>query len=43
MSLEFQELDEAIAGGNMIDIILEAADVANFALIISSMAIDGDK
>lgn len=36
---EVIELDSAIIGGNMIEIILEAADVANFALICSSVAI----
>lgn len=35
---EVAELEDAIAGENHIEIILEAADVANFAMIISSMA-----
>lgn len=38
---EVLELSEGVQQRNTIDIILEAADVANFALIISSMAMDG--
>lgn len=38
---EIAELREAIKRGNMIEVILEAADVANFALIAASLAIDG--
>lgn len=36
---EIGELEDAITLGNTIDIILEAADVANFALIAASIAI----
>lgn len=46
LRLEVTELEEAIAKGNEIEIVLEAADVANFALITSSIAIKkaaGDK
>lgn len=39
LSDELAELDLAIADGNVIEIILEAADVANFALIIADIAI----
>ena len=38
---EVTELDGAIDEGNMIDIILEAADVANMAMILCSMVLDG--
>lgn len=38
---EVTELANAIDEGNMVDIVLEAADVANMALILCSMAIDG--
>lgn len=38
---ECDELEEAIGRGNMVEIVLEAADVANFALIAASMAING--
>lgn len=38
---EVTELAEAIDTGNMVEIVLEAADVANMALILCSMAIDG--
>jgi len=43
LSLEFKELEEAIQQGNTVNILLEAADVANFALIIASKELDGDK
>lgn len=36
---EISELDEAIKSGNMVEIILEAADVGNFALILADIAI----
>lgn len=39
LSGEIDELDEAMANGNVIEIILEAADVANFALILADIAI----
>lgn len=42
MALEVTELNEAIEGGNTVDVLLEAADVANFAMIISSLKVDGD-
>jgi NTP pyrophosphatase (non-canonical NTP hydrolase) len=38
---EVTELDHAIGEGNMIEVVLEAADVANMAMIVSSMAIEG--
>jgi hypothetical protein len=37
---EVDELTEAIARGNMVEIMLEAADVANFALIASAIAME---
>ena len=37
---EVVELTEAIERGNMVEIMLEAADVANFALIASAIAMD---
>jgi len=40
---ETAELESAIHGGNLIEILLEAADVANFALIIASIAIERGK
>lgn len=40
---ERNELAEAIEGGNMIEIILEAADVANFAMIAAAIAIERGK
>lgn len=36
---EVDELEEAIAGGNTIEILLESADVGVFAMIASSIAI----
>lgn len=37
---EVEELDSAVQhGGNVIELILEAADVANFALIIANISI----
>lgn len=36
---EVEELREAIAGGNCTEIMLEGADIANFAMIISYIAI----
>lgn len=35
---EVKELDEAMRGGNLIEILTEAADVGNFAMIIASIA-----
>jgi hypothetical protein len=40
---EVEELKEAIRDGNMIEIILEAADVANFAMIVSAIAVERGK
>ena len=37
---EVRELKEALEGGNLIEIMLEAADVANYAMIISAIAIE---
>jgi hypothetical protein len=37
---EVQELREAIATGNMVEITLEAADVANYALIIAAKGME---
>ena len=36
---EVTELEAAIAEGNEIEIVLEAADVSNFAMMVSSIAI----
>lgn len=40
---EVSELAEAISEGNSVEIVLEGADVANFALIISSIAAERGK
>lgn len=40
---EVEELEKAMAEGNMIETMLEAADVANFALIIASIAVERGK
>ncbi len=37
---EVVELEEAIKRGNMVEVLLEAADVANYALIISAKALE---
>lgn len=37
---EVDELDEAVKGGNLIEILTEAADCANMALIIASIAVE---
>jgi len=37
---EVVELQEAVLGGNMVEIMLEAADVANFALITAAIAME---
>lgn len=37
---ETQELKEAIQGGNLVEVMLEAADVANFAMILSTIMIE---
>ena len=36
---EVNELEEAIKSGNQIEILLEAADVGNFAMMVSNVAI----
>jgi len=38
LSDEIVELDEAIANGNVVEILLECSDCANFALILSDVA-----
>lgn len=40
---EVSELQEAVADGNMVEVILEAADVANFAMIAAAIAIGDTK
>lgn len=40
MKGEVAELEEAVAGGNLIETLLESADVANFAMIIAAIAIE---
>lgn len=40
---ETEELSKAIAEGNQIEVLLEAGDVANFAMILASIAIEGRK
>lgn len=40
MQEEIEELREAIASGNTMDIMLESSDVANFAFILSTIAIE---
>lgn len=37
---EVKELVEAIGRGNMVEVLLEAADVANYALIIAAKAME---
>jgi hypothetical protein len=37
---EVKELYEAIANGNTVEVMLEAADVANYAMIVASIIID---
>lgn len=37
---EVVELKSALEGGNLIDIMLEAADVANYCMIASSIAVE---
>jgi NTP pyrophosphatase (non-canonical NTP hydrolase) len=41
LSLELAELNEAIEHKNTVEILLEAADVANFALIVANIQLDG--
>ena len=40
---ETKELEDAIKAGNMVEILLECADVANFAMIVSSIAVERGK
>lgn len=40
---EVMELDEAVKDGNLIEILTEAADCANFALIVASIATERGK
>lgn len=40
---EVTELKEAVDGGNLIEILLEAADVANMAMIAASIATERGK
>lgn len=40
--VEVEELRAAMEGRNTVDIMLEAADVANYALIIASTELDGE-
>lgn len=43
LEAEVQELKDAVARGNMVEILLEAADVGNYGLIISSIAVERGK
>ncbi len=40
---ETVELEAAIREGNLIEIMLEAADIANFAMIIATIAVERGK
>lgn len=40
---ELQELEEAVGLGNTVDTLLEAADVANWAMILASIVIERGK
>ena len=40
---EVYELETAMNGGNLIEILMEAADVGNYALIIASTAVERGK
>ena len=40
MEGEVHELREAVNRGNMVEILLESADVANYGLIVSAIAVD---
>lgn len=37
---EVIELQEAVLGGNTVEVLLEAADVANYGLIVASMKVE---
>lgn len=43
MQGEVGELTEAVERGNLVEILLESADVANFALITASIAVERGK
>jgi len=43
LEAEFVELHEAVADGNLMEIMNEAADVANMAMIIASIATERGK
>lgn len=43
LDAEVLELKEAINGGNLIETMLEAADVANYAMIVASIAVERGK
>lgn len=40
---EVKELREAILRGNMVEVLLESADVANYAMIISAISMERGK
>lgn len=40
MTGEEAELRQAVDGGNTVDVLLEAADVANYAMIAASIAVE---
>lgn len=39
LKAEIVELEEAIAGGNTVEMLLEAADIGNFAMMVANVAI----
>lgn len=43
MSTEMGELEKAMTEGNVVEVLLESADVANFGLILSAIAIERGK
>lgn len=43
MEMEITELRDAIDGNNTIEVLLESADVANFAMIIASIFVERGK
>lgn len=40
---EVMELRDAVRGGNTIEVLLEAADVANYAMIVASITVERGK
>lgn len=40
MEGEFKELNEALIGGSTMEVLMEAADVANFAMIIANISLE---